>query len=256
MSEKKFDYSAFPLGYYHQILHEGSPVRRAWHLQKFRRVLDCLPPGPGLSILDIGCFAGSFLSLLDEERFSQQVGVDVLSNQIEFANDHFGSSFRRFQHVPSIGALDLGKATFDCVTFIEVIEHLDEQEVRIALDKATEVLKEGGRMVITTPNYTSAWPVLEIIVNKTSSFSYEDQHITKFNYFNVLKKLGSIAPDFLDSFELEFKTTTHFIAPFLARFSMEFAERVSCWRDHRSWRHPFGNLLLLSFIKKPEQVRR
>jgi 2-polyprenyl-3-methyl-5-hydroxy-6-metoxy-1,4-benzoquinol methylase len=251
MSEKRFDYSAFPLGYYHQILREGSPVRRAWHQQKFRRVLDCLAPGPGLSILDIGCFAGSFLSLLDEERFSQQVGVDVLPNQIDFANGHFGSPSRRFLHVSSIGALDLGKAVFDCVTLIEVIEHLDEQEVRIALDKAREVLKEGGRLVITTPNYTSAWPLLEILINKTSSFSYEDQHITKFNYFNVLKKIRRIAPEFLNSFELEFKTTTHFIAPFLARFSMDLAERVSRWRNHRSWRHPFGNLLLLSFIKKP-----
>ena len=252
MNDSKFDYSAFPLGYYHQIMQGGNPIRRAWHLQKFRRVLDCLPPGPGLSLLDIGCFAGSFLSLLDETRFSRQVGVDVLPNQIEFANAHFATPHRRFVYAPSVDDLDLAGERFDCVTLIEVIEHLNEREAGVVLAKAAELVRPGGQLILTTPNYTSAWPLLEIAINKMSEFSYEDQHITKFNYFNVLAKLKRLHPAFTDKFDLEFKTTTHFVAPFLARISLNLADQVSRWRNHRAWRHPFGNLLLLSFKRRAD----
>lgn len=247
MDKNKFDYSSFPLGYYHQVMERGNPVRRAWHLQKFRRVLDCLPPGPGLSLLDIGCFAGSFLSLADEKRFSNQLGVDVILGQIEFASAHFGTSSRRFQHIASLEQLNQLTETFDCITLIEVIEHLQVDEVRLTLKKAADLVKPGGQLVMTTPNYISMWPLLEFLINKTSQFSYEDQHITRFHYFNVESKLKAIVPEFFDLFQIQFKTTTHFIAPFLARISMNFADRVSQLRDHRSWRHPFGNLLLLSF---------
>ncbi|MEN6405245.1 MAG: hypothetical protein ABFC77_02115 [Thermoguttaceae bacterium] len=60
----RFNYDAIPLGYYQQVVETGNPIRRAWHLQKFERVIECLPKTPGQSILDIGCFAGTFLSTL------------------------------------------------------------------------------------------------------------------------------------------------------------------------------------------------
>jgi hypothetical protein len=78
-----YDYEAIPDGHYDRVLREGNPIRRLWHLSKFERVLDQLPPHPGQSLLDIGCFAGSFLSLADSERFSEQRGVDVLPAQID-----------------------------------------------------------------------------------------------------------------------------------------------------------------------------
>jgi hypothetical protein len=59
-----FDYEGIPAGYYDQIMREGNPIRRLWHVSKFERVLDYLPTTAAQSILDVGCFAGTFLSLL------------------------------------------------------------------------------------------------------------------------------------------------------------------------------------------------
>src|SRR5437868_4012685 len=76
-----YDYSQLPEGFYQDVIEHGHPVRRAWHLQKFERVIECLPQRKNQAILDIGCFAGTFLGRLDGEWFSRQVGVDIVDKQ-------------------------------------------------------------------------------------------------------------------------------------------------------------------------------
>ncbi len=250
MTKPKFDYSTIPAGYYHRVMQTGNPIRRAWHRQKFQRVIDCLPIGNGLSIIDVGCFAGTFLSLVSQTRFIRQVGVDVLKPSIEEANQQFGNDSRQFLYFPSIALIDLGTQRFDCVTIIEVIEHLAADEIDQILGLALELLKPGGKLILTTPNYASTWPVLEILINRISDLSYEEQHITKFNYFTIFQILRKISPRVMGHFSPEFKTTTHFISPFLAHLSLGFSARLSSLLGHRTWCFPFGNLILISLIKK------
>ena len=248
--DSKFDYSGFPAGYYNEVIQQGSPVRRAWHLQKFKRVIDCLPAGEDLAILDIGCFAGTFLSMVDPRRFTRQLGVDVLPTQIEYANQQFGTANRSFRHIESLAALHDFTERFHVITLIEVIEHLDPADVASVLAAAAKLLHPGGTLVLTTPNYTSSWPVLELIINRVSEVSYEEQHITKFNYFNVQRKLERLAPGFFQDFSIRFKTTTHLISPFLAQLSPELAARSSEFLRHETWRFfPFGNLILMALIR-------
>src|SRR5881275_3200958 len=78
MGSSAYDYEGIPVGFYDAVFRGGNPVRRLWHLSKFERVLDCLPPRDAGSLLDIGCFAGSFLSLVSQTRFARQLGVDIL----------------------------------------------------------------------------------------------------------------------------------------------------------------------------------
>ncbi len=118
-----------PVGHYHQVMERGNPIRRAWHLLKFQRVLDAFPPGPGLSLLDIGCFAGSLLSLADQTRFSRQLGVDILPEQIEFASAHFGTDRRHFQTIRALEDLPALPGPFDCASAIELIEHITPAEI-------------------------------------------------------------------------------------------------------------------------------
>ena len=240
-----YDYSRIPVGYYDSVLRSGNPVRRLWHLSKFERVLDCLPPTGMRSLLDIGCFAGSFLSLVSERQFPRQVGVDILQPQIEYARVHYGTTFREFLHVPGVADLDRVDGTFDCITLIEVIEHLAPREVTVLLDRITRKLVPGGRLVITTPNYASAWPLIEFLLNRFSGVSYEEQHITRFTWFNVKRKLHALYPSFERDFSFEFKTTTHLLTPFLASISFKVAHTLSRVVPHRRWLLPFGNLLLL-----------
>ncbi|MCB0418267.1 MAG: class I SAM-dependent methyltransferase [Bdellovibrionaceae bacterium] len=245
MSENSdFNYDAIPEGYYDRIARGGNSVRRAWHLQKFERVLDCIPDSCK-SILDVGCFAGTFLSELSPVRFPVQVGVDVLPKQVEYANAHYGSEFRKFVYVPSVAELGEVPGSFDCITLIEVIEHLTVNEIRTLLERLCDKLNVGGKLVLSTPNYTSSWPVLEVLVNHLSTVSYEEQHLTKFNYFNVEKRLREISPVIGKRLRVDFKTTTHFVSPFIAPLSLELSRSVSRLYPHNKWHFPFGNLVLV-----------
>jgi 2-polyprenyl-3-methyl-5-hydroxy-6-metoxy-1,4-benzoquinol methylase len=245
-----FNYDTIPVGYYQQIAETGHPVRRAWHLQKFERVISCLPKVTGQSILDIGCFAGTFLSLLPEERFSRQLGVDILAKQVAYANQQFGTSYRSFQYLPRIRDLSQIQEQFDCITLIEVIEHLTEEEIRELFRQVDGRLKAGGVLLLSTPNYASFWPILEIAVNRLSDVSYEEQHITKFNYFTGMSKLQRISPMLTERFQLVGKATTHLVSPFLAAISFREAMRLSRAIPFRLWKNPFGNLMIFSFQKK------
>ncbi|HEU4384369.1 MAG TPA: class I SAM-dependent methyltransferase [Anaeromyxobacteraceae bacterium] len=247
-----FDYSAIPVGFYDSVLRGGNPVRRLWHLAKFERVLDCLETGADRAILDIGCFAGSFLSIIGPDRFGRQLGVDILRGQIDYARAHYGTEFRRFRHLESLADLESMGDSFDCITAIEVIEHLDAEDADVLLRQAARLLRPGGQLVLTTPNYASTWPLLEVILDRFSDVKYQEQHVTKFSYFSIERKLRQLHPPFLDEFEVRLKTTSHFLTPFLAAISFRLAHALSRLVPHRYWRHPFGNLLLLVAKRRGE----
>lgn len=245
MAGHGFDYSGIPIGFYDAVLHGRNRVRRLWHLSKFERVLSALPSGEQLSILDVGCFAGSFLSMIPESRFGRQLGVDILPSQIEYARAHYERAFRRFRHIGSVADLADIDETFDCITLIEVIEHLDRSAASALLREISRKLKPGGKLVLTTPNYGSAWPLIELLLNRLSDVKYEEQHITRFSYYSVDRELERIYPPLAREFRLELKTTTHFVTPFLAGLSFRLAYRLSRLVPHRRWRLPFGSLILL-----------
>lgn len=242
---------SIPVGHYHDVMLTGHPVRRAWHRLKFTRVLELLPRENGQSILDIGCFAGTFLSIVDEQRFTRQVGVDILAEQVQYAQDHFGDAHRKFVHVQNVREIDSKvEGQFDNVTLIEVIEHLTPSEIDETLKQAAKKLRPGGRLVMSTPNYASTWPALEVALNKMSDVTYDEQHITRFTYFDAEKKLANISSAIRDDFQFELKTTTHLVSPFLAVLGVDFASRVSSLVGHKSWKMPFGNLVMLSYTRR------
>jgi 2-polyprenyl-3-methyl-5-hydroxy-6-metoxy-1,4-benzoquinol methylase len=245
-----FNYESIPNGYYDLVLRNGSPIRRLWHVSKFERVLDYLPAQDGGALLDIGCFAGSFLSMVPRYRFDRQVGVDILPGQIEYAQQNHGSPFRTFKYVPLGAELhDIGEP-FDWITCIEVIEHLKESEIRALFDRFDALLSPHGHVVLTTPNYTSTWPLLEAVLNRVSDVSYEEQHICKFDFFRFEKQLARIVPNVWERYSLSMKTTTHFLTPFLAAASFDIARGLSRVVPHQSWQHPFGNLMLAVLEKR------
>jgi 2-polyprenyl-3-methyl-5-hydroxy-6-metoxy-1,4-benzoquinol methylase len=250
MGPSAYDYEGIPVGFYDAVFRGGNPIRRLWHIAKFERVLDCLPADGAGSLLDIGCFAGSFLSLVPQDRFPRQLGVDILHSQVEYARARYGTGFREFRHLADLSGLASVQETFDCITAIELIEHLATHEARDLLRQIALRLAPGGRLVITTPNYASAWPILEAALNRFSDVTYEEQHITRFDYFRIERQLRELYPDFEREFSVELKTTTHFLTPFLAGVSFRAARRLSRLVSHPKWRFPFGNLVLLVVRRK------
>lgn len=250
MVSQKFDYSGIPPGFYDDVAQHGSPVRRAWHLLKFERIAECLP-STAQAILDIGCFGGTFLSLLSADKFPRQLGVDILPEQVLYATRKYATPFREFRQCADFDQISKLGESFDVVTLIEVIEHLTGNEIAKLFDTLKSgVLKKGGALILSTPNYLSAWPFIELLLNRVSSVKYEEQHLTKFHFYNFERKIKSIVPDFDIHFRISFKTTTHFLTPFLAIFGVQQAAALSRMVNHRQWKFPFGNLLVVGIEAK------
>ncbi len=245
-----FDYNQIPLGFYDNITSKHRGMRSFWHNQKFRRVIDSFE-GQQEAILDIGCFSGTFLSMIAPEQVAKQVGVDILKEQIDYANRSYGTAFRSFHLIGDLKEITVAEdGQFDCVTIIEVIEHLSAEEIADLIQLAYRKLKVGGKLIITTPNYASLWVVQEFILNRISDVKYQEQHITHFHYFNIEKKLTTIIPALPQMFSFDFKTTTHFVTPYIALLWYRLAEKISSAIPHRKWNFALGSLLLVELRKR------
>ncbi|MBF0312285.1 MAG: methyltransferase domain-containing protein [Oligoflexia bacterium] len=253
--ENNFNYSEIPNGHYDDIYHHDHGMRGFWHWSKFETVKKMVIDHQLHSrrILDIGCFSGTFLGTLSERDFAYQLGVDILESQIHYARKKYCTNFRefaKFDHLDNI-CTSQGEALFDVVTVIEVIEHLRAEEITALLKSIHRLLRPGGDLIITTPNYFSLWPLLEYYLNRFSDISYKEQHITKFTYLNFEKKLSTIMQGDLKSlYALEMMTTSHLITPFIAKIHYPLAKKLATIIKARHWKIGIGPLLVVKLQRR------
>ena len=156
--------------------------------------------------LDFGCSSGTFIGCLNAKKKS--IGIDVSKSQIKYAKSEYEKKNHKFllTDLP----LSFKNNTFDVATILEVIEHCDQAQNTKIIKEIYRVLKPGGILILTTPNYLSLWPFLEKLISYFGPIDYTKQHI---NYFNK-KKLSS----FLNKnnfFEVKTSTFIYF-SPFCA----------------------------------------
>lgn len=244
-----YDYDKIALGYYDSIYKRQKGIRSFWHWLKFKVVSDKLIKG--YSVLDVGCFSGTFLGTLKTADFPCQIGVDILPDQIEYAAKVYGGQNRKFAHIPSIkGLSSCVDQVVDQITVIEVLEHLNRTEINIFFTELVKLLPKGGRVIVTTPNYLSFWCVQELLVDYFSGLNYSEQHLTKFSRYNFKRKIKQIYPDFESEFKCNSIQTSHFILPLIAFISYKLAVRVS-----KRFHPPllsFGSLLVVELEKISE----
>lgn len=245
-----FDYEQIPEGFYDKIFEGSDGVRKFWHWHKFDSVLRCIKRRPDQSILDIGCFSGTFIGRFVSDEM-KAIGIDILKTQIEYAQKSFGSSSKNFLYIHDFDDAreKLKGSKFDIVTFIEVIEHLTHEQIRSFFELLDEVTTTGSQVVLSTPNYVSLWPLLEIMLNHVSDVTYEEQHLTKFTYFNFMSKLEKIVPGIKSKYRLEIKATTHFVTPFISAFAYNFAVKLSTKVSPVYWHNPFGCIILVKLVR-------
>jgi SAM-dependent methyltransferase len=232
-----FDYESIPAGYYDEAFRRGRGVQSKWHHLKFERVARELEGHT--RVLDVGCgpgtLAGNFVSDHD------WVGTDLSTRQIEYARRTYGATGARFYRAMP-AAVPAHEGPFDAVTMVELIEHLPQPAVDETLAQALDRLRPGGKLVVTTPNFRSAWPALEAAVNRLGDVSYSFQHVNRFDPPRVaalLERHGLVEPKaepFL------------FVAPLAAAIGWRAADRVA--RLERGFEHRFG-MLVLGSGRKP-----
>jgi SAM-dependent methyltransferase len=116
------------------------------------RVLDELEGVPPGRLLDVGCATGDLL-LAACERGWEAVGVEVSPYAAAVAR-------RRGLQVlvGTLASAPLPAASFDAVTLLDVVEHLEDPLA--ALRAIHRALRPGGLVVVETPNWGSIYRVL------------------------------------------------------------------------------------------------
>jgi 2-polyprenyl-3-methyl-5-hydroxy-6-metoxy-1,4-benzoquinol methylase len=210
-----FDYSTIPPGHYDLVFHRRRGIQSKWHHLKFARVVGHL--SGRRRVLDVGCGPGTLLGMLDEEQ--EAVGVDITSQQIDYAREAYGGPRRSF-HACALQELPTEIEPFDAVTAVELIEHLPPDHLDSTLRCAIDRLRPGGKLVLTTPNYRSAWPLVERLVDRLGEVQYYVQHINKF----TRPRLRALLED-LGLREVKVNAYLAF-APFSAILGWRFADLV------------------------------
>jgi len=173
-----FDYNKIEPGYYDYIIDQNN-IRSSWHKYKFEFVKSKLI---NTSVQDIGCGPGTFLGRYCVNFTS--TGYDLIDHQINFAKI-------QYPNVRFVKNMDLIEdETFDNIVLIELIEHLDENYTIELLSGLKKNLSKDSQIILTTPNYRSAWPILEVILDYKYKTNYRKQHIQHF-HLDKMNKLAS-----------------------------------------------------------------
>lgn len=233
-----FDYESIPRGYYDAVYRRGRGIQSKWHHLKFRRVIEEMEGHH--RHLDVGCGPGTLIGVLDDRFIS--TGIDISTTEIDYARQEYGSESKRFFALPP-RALSDDCRDYDVATVVEVIEHLSPAELDDVLGATIERLRPGGKLVVTTPNFRSAWPLVEMLVNRFGELNYGPQHINRF----TPRRLRRLLRDF----GLEDVRVNPYlaIAPFAAPVGWRLADRLD--RLRRGPLELVAGLLLLGTGVKP-----
>lgn len=114
-------------------------------------VLRHLPPRvpPHGRLLDVGCAAGFFLA--EARAFYEVQGVELSEWSAAYARERLGLPVS----TGTLQAARFPEAHFDVVTLWDVIEHVPEPVPLLA--EAARVMAPGGRLVLTTGDWGSAY---------------------------------------------------------------------------------------------------
>jgi SAM-dependent methyltransferase len=123
----------------------------------------------------------------------------------------------------------------------EVIEHLETPQISIR--EAVRVLCPGGRLLITTPNYRSFWPLMEWTIDRLNMAPKMagEQHISRFH-------LSSLKRMLIDrGLEIEYAGSIYNLSPFI---SMVSTEQANNWlRRELSSGSALGMILVAVAVK-------
>jgi SAM-dependent methyltransferase len=100
-------------------------------------------------ILDVGCGTGTMLGYL--ASYGKAQGVDIDEEAVGYCHERglLDVSLGEAANLP------FGDATFDLVTALDVVEHLDDDVA--ALREMARVLHPGGQLLVTVPAHRFMW---------------------------------------------------------------------------------------------------
>jgi len=123
-----------------------------YEIQEFERygqlrqqVIDLIRPGS--RVLDVGCGAGGFLVMLQEQKSCQCVGIDISDVAVSVTCQRgFQAYVAKLPQLPK----QISDASFDACVLLETLEHISNP-IR-TIGQIARVLKPGGSIIVSVPN--------------------------------------------------------------------------------------------------------
>jgi ubiquinone/menaquinone biosynthesis C-methylase UbiE len=158
------------------------PMQRAWQRRRHALTSALIGDHRGRDVLNVG--AGSGRLALD---LPGSVSVDLIHAKLRYMRRYGANQLT----TASIFALPFADASFDCVVCCEVVEHVPREPSPLA--ELVRLLRPGGRLVISTPDYgTRVWPAIERVYAIVQPNGYADEHITHYTETSLIAAMESL----------------------------------------------------------------
>jgi len=231
--------------YQYKALRSSNPVQRSWHRSKPISISELMPPSPGDFVLDVGCGSGAVSDYL-ESLGARVLGVDANEQAVRFASETFVRPGRNLRfECRLVEDVSLENESVDKIYCLELIEHIYLKQIEALLACFHRLLKPGGMVFLTTPNYRSHWPLVEWTMDRLhlAPPMEEHQHVTRLDRRLVRQLLEN------SGFRVEKLRTKCFLAPWTALLSQD----LSVWmhRKEMAREHPFGCVVVAVGRKAP-----
>jgi len=123
-------------------------------------------PNSTLNILDVGCGTGANLEMLSQ--FGEATGVDVSAEALSFCRERGLTNVKQ----GAAEALPYEADSFDLVTGLDVVEHLDDDLA--GLREMRRVLRHGGRTLLFVPAFMFLWGVQDDVSNHRRRYTLKE----------------------------------------------------------------------------------
>lgn len=149
----------------------------------YARFLDWLTRSmrlPGRRLLDVGCGTGGFLAVARDEGW-QGRGLEIGRASARYASETLGLDVSQ----GTLYQLDGSTQSYDAVSMIEVIEHLEQPVAALAIVR--KLLRPDGMLLVTTPNFDSLYR--RLFGSRWWVINCEDEHIVLFSRTTLIGML-------------------------------------------------------------------
>ena len=228
-----------PGDFEHYALTQGAAMQRRWHETKLELLDWFFIPEKGEKILDVGCGSGVFASRM-AELGAEVTAVDSNEKVIDYGRENFERAGLEFR----LGLLDelgLADASCDGAVCLEVVEHVFPEQVERLLADLRRIVRPGGRLLMTTPNYRGLWPAVEWATDVFGRRYRRDLALREGRHINLYHRARLRTEVERAGFQVERIQTFSTFAWFAATVSHGLAKRLG--KMERKWDFPFGNIL-------------
>jgi glycosyltransferase involved in cell wall biosynthesis len=144
--------------------------RRLWHAMKNRQIERGVEKHS--KVLEVGCGSGTVFGRLLPSR--SVYAMDIGKGFVNFCHEKYKGNDDSGLVVADARYIPFRTETFDYVICSEVLEHLWRPET--ALQEFHSILRPNGRLIITTPNISVRWGLVEAIWTRIRRRMIETGH--------------------------------------------------------------------------------